>query len=241
MARFRSRPRLIREIIWSELLLGGILLGALLVEITRKLAPHLVGDGVAIPVYLFATVSYLVALRHVVRRGFVDLITRFDDLAQRTGETDVLAFKDSTAFHEYLKHRFATANRVKVTHFSSRSIDASDDLYRAIAGELLTRGCAYHRVICDALSDEVWAEQIRWLEEHKDRPFVLHYLPTVAVGAKMKLLDIMIIDDSEVCFGGGYRSGLWFPVICVRNHEFVRFFCRLLRVSDRPEYHNQHI
>jgi hypothetical protein len=217
--------RTLKEIPWGEITLILVAVAATAVEVVRNLVPSSsIVQALGFPVFLFALVTYLVTSRHVTQRGYADLMARFDDLAQRSGDTDIIAFKDSTGFHEYVKHRFLIANRVKVTHFSARSIDASDDFYHTIAGDLLKRGCAYHRVIADALSDELWTEQIAWLEEHRDKPFVLHYLPTVAVAQHMKLLDVMIIDDVEVCFGGGYRSGLRFPVICVRNREFAQFF-----------------
>jgi hypothetical protein len=221
----RRTLRAVRDIKWGEVTMVFIAVAAIAMEIVRKFSPAPNGaESLAIPAFLFAIVTYLVTSRRATHQAYVELMARFDDVAQRSGETSIAAFKDSTEFHEYIKHRFLVANRVKVTHFSSRTIDASDTTYHELASDLLKRGCAYHRIVCDATSKELWTEQIRWLVDFKNAPFVLHYLPSVAVDPKMKLLDIMLIDDTEVCFGGGYRSGLRFPVISVRNREVAQFF-----------------
>jgi hypothetical protein len=225
MAKFRKLLQSRREVRWGEVTLVVIAIAAIAADVAGNLHPgSIIARLPGIPLFLFTLVGYLISIRQVTYDGFRELSLRFDDLAKRTGDTDIVVFETSTEFHEYLQTRFLAARRVKVTHFSSRSMDASDDSYRILAGKLLERGGAYHRVIGDALGADFWKDQQWWLNEYGAQPFVLHYLPSVAIAKHTKLLDLMLIDDAEVCFGGGYRNGLRFPVISIRNREFVQFF-----------------
>lgn len=161
--------------------------------------------------------SELEALQKQVRLAVVE------SRAERI--TSVRRFQSPTDFHAYVGERFAAAKEVRVTHFSAGVTELTTDEYRNIVDAFLNRGGIYRRVLADTRSARVWREQKRMLDLYgeKRQHFMLHFLPFLAVN-DMKALDIMIIDEEEVCIGGGYTQGFTVPVIAIRDPAVVKFF-----------------
>lgn len=139
------------------------------------------------------------------------------------GSGEVRTFTGPSEFHEYLRLRFPLANSVQVTHFSSGTRELASTEYRDILKDFVDRGGTFRRVIVDTLTREVWEKQRDFLITHAQKNVFLHYLAEVAV-EKIKLLDIMVIDNVEVCLGGGYSMGFQYPTISIRHPEIVTFF-----------------
>jgi hypothetical protein len=137
-------------------------------------------------------------VREAVQQASERHAQALENLDDAVRATAVRTFANQSEFHVYIRSRFSTASRIQVTHFASRSLSMHHAEYRNIADEFITRGGKYYRVICDSLDPEIWRDQQEWMTKYADKQFFLHYLRHVAVD-NMKLMDIMLIDDDEVC------------------------------------------
>jgi len=150
---------------------------------------------------------------------------QLDRLVREKQISSVISFDSSAAFHDYIAHRFAAAKEVRVTHMSSGVTELLTPDYLKIMDTFIRRGGIYHRMLCHTASVEVWEAQKTAIETYSnsEKQFLLHYLPNFSI-ERMQAVDLMLIDDAEVCFGGGYTMGLAPPVIAIRDPNIVRFF-----------------
>lgn len=137
----------------------------------------------------------------------------------------VRAFSNAADFHAYISELFDQATEVRVTHVSSGTTELLTDEYIKIMDAFIKRGGIYRRIFCNTKSVDVWSTQQAMLDKYSDTPqqFMLHYLANLNVD-DMQGVDLMLIDDKEVCLGGGYKQGFAFPVIAIREPAVVRFF-----------------
>jgi len=208
-------------------LLTGIIIAAAILLIGNNVAPEWTRRLTVnlLPLFAIAAcgqMAVLLSLFFLNRAATQQLIAQLQTRSLGSGE--VRTFVGPTEFHAYLALRFPLALVVQVTHFSSGTRESSGKDYEAVLDEFVMRGGTFRRVIVDTLSPHVWEAQRDFLQKYASNPGIfLHYLEEVAID-RMKALDIMLIDDVEVCLGGGYSMGYEYPTISIRHPEIVTFF-----------------
>ncbi|HYK04110.1 MAG TPA: hypothetical protein VE974_20325 [Thermoanaerobaculia bacterium] len=210
---------------------------AALIYLLNQVAPEYATTLMTRLIPLFVVVTCIQgALMHakLVHRGDA-MMRMLEEMQQKLGSAlaelrahpmpTVRVFTNAADFHAYIEERFATAVEVRVTHFSAGSSELLDDAYQRSMDSFIRRGGIYRRVIADTFSEEVWQAQKLMLDTYADsrQQFKLHFVPFISVN-DIKILDMMLIDDTELCLGGGYTQGLVIPVISIREPTVVKFF-----------------
>jgi hypothetical protein len=229
LAPFRSVGSAIASVA-TYLLTGYIALAAVLL-IASYVAPRYISVIGAnfVPQFVLVACLQLALLHWYYWRNIAvtsQLIAQLQTRALGSGE--VRTFTGPSEFHQYLGLRFPLATIVQVTHFSSGTRELASAEYGDILKVFVERGGIFRRVIVDTLSRDVWEKQREFLATHVGKSVFLHYLAEVHV-EKIKLLDIMLIDNVEVCLGGGYSMGYQYPTISIRHPEIVAFFAGYYR------------
>jgi hypothetical protein len=194
--------------------------------IARQIAPDRVAPLAVdfVPQFVLIVCAQLAVLHAYYRRNISVTARLIAQLQTRAlGSGDIRTFAGPKEFHDYLRVRFELARVVQVTHFSAGTNEITSDDYRDIVAKFVERDGIFRRVVVDTLNREVWERQRDFMAAYGSKSAFLHYLPEVVV-QRIKLMDIMLIDDGEVCLGGGYSIGYQYPTITIRHPEVVAFF-----------------
>ena len=134
------------------------------------------------------------------------------------------SFNSGNEFDNYLANRFKTAKSVKVIHVNSQTSNKRDNRrYYEILEDFVKSGKSFRRVFSDTTNIDLY----KWMKEdlikfQKDKYF-LHLLDKVKI-QDIRTIGVMLIDDEEVCLGGGYITSFQKPTISVKNRNVVKFF-----------------
>jgi hypothetical protein len=211
--------------------LTGVVAAAAGLLIATSIAPERVSKiaSIFLPIFAIAVCVQLAMLHAYYWRSVSTTSQLIAQLQTRAlGAGEVRTFTGPSEFHDYLALRFPLATFVQVTHFSSGTRELASQEYHEVLEAFVRRGGIFRRVIVDTLTPSVWEKQKSFLTTYDTKNVFLHYLAEVAV-ERIKLLDIMLIDNVEVCLGGGYSSGYQYPTISIRHPEIVAFFADYYR------------
>jgi len=134
------------------------------------------------------------------------------------------SFTSGVEFDNYLDNRLKKATIVKVLHINSQTSNKRENRrYYEIIDNFVRSGKCFRRIFSDSNNSDVY----KWMKEdllkfQKDKYFI-HLLDKLKV-YNIRTIGIMLIDDEEVCFGGGYVTSFEHPTISVKNFNIVKFF-----------------
>jgi hypothetical protein len=140
------------------------------------------------------------------------------------------AFVSGELFDDYLAYRFQRANDVKIIHISSSVSDEnSERRYHEILDKYIKSGKILQRIFSDTTNKNVFKWILQDLKDYEKNKHFIYFLEEIKVGKilqadEVRTQGIMIIDDNEVCLGGGYITSSKIPTISVRNKTFARFY-----------------
>ena len=140
------------------------------------------------------------------------------------------AFTSGDAFDNYLANRFKEASSVKVIHINSQTSDKRKNRrYYEILEDFVKSGKNFRRIFSDTTNKDVF----KWMKEDlikfKNDKYFIHLLDKMKIH-NIRTIGVMLIDDEEVCLGGGYMTSFQHPTISIKNKNIVKFF------SDYFEY-----
>jgi len=146
-------------------------------------------------------------------------------------------FSSGEEFDSYLANRFERAKEVNVIHISAFTSDKrAKRRYYGIVDKFVKSGKIFRRIFCNTSNKDVFLWIKEDLEAYQNYRYFIYFLGSITID-KMRTLGIMIIDDDEVCLGGGYTSGIRHPTISIQNPDIVRFYMDYfgcLRGESRP-------
>lgn len=133
------------------------------------------------------------------------------------------AFNTGEEFDDYLRHRLNTAKQVNVIHFSSTQSSPERAYVDIIDKFVDQKKGIFKRIIADSTL-KVYEWSYMELIRHKDSAYSVFLLDTIKISDAMRTMGVMIIDEDEVCFGGGYQNSFKHPTISIQNRDIVRFY-----------------
>jgi uncharacterized membrane protein YhdT len=138
------------------------------------------------------------------------------------------SFRSGEEFDKYLESRFQTAHDVKIIHISSLSSgeparEREGRNYHKIVKAFIERGGILRRIFSDTSNKEVFQWIIDDLHEYKGHKCFIYFLKGVKVD-RISTLGVMIIDENEVCLGGGYVTSFKNPTVAIKNRDLVKFY-----------------
>jgi len=142
-------------------------------------------------------------------------------------DTKLNLFETKEKFDDYLKERLKDAKQVKVIHMSSESESSEGEVekkkYLKIIEEFVKSGKIFQRILCANNNDKItkWIKDD--LDQYKNYKYYVYYMNKARVN-DIRILGFMIIDEDEVCLGGGYKKIIENPTISIRNSKITKFF-----------------
>ncbi len=134
------------------------------------------------------------------------------------------SFTSGEDFDNYLANRFKEALSVKVIHINAQSSGGQRRRrYDKIVEKFVKSEKIFIRIFSDTSNKEVY----RWIKEDlgrfQDYKYFIHLIDKIKI-EDIRTIGIMIIDDDEVCLGGGYKTSFTHPTIAIKNKNIVKFF-----------------
>ena len=145
---------------------------------------------------------------------------------------DLITFDNHDAFHKYLTNRFDYAKEVQVISLASFQ-QKENERYYGILNNFVKNGGKYTRIFSDTDNPEVFDYILKELKNYEQHQFSVSILEKVFLTCDIQLIQIMIIDEKEVCLGGTYKSYFDHPVITIRHKLIVKFFIDYLTYLSR--------
>lgn len=133
------------------------------------------------------------------------------------------AFSSGEEFDDYLKHRLNSAKELSIIHFSSTLSSSERDYVSIIDKFVDDRKGIFKRIIADSTA-KVYEWNYTELVRHKNSTYLVFLIDKIKIPGDMRTMGVMIIDDDEVCLGGGYRNFFTNPTISIQNKEIVKFY-----------------
>lgn len=157
--------------------------------------------------------------------GWMGWLVRGLMARKRPSSFEVHVFPSARQFDAYLERRWRKAESVKAVHLSSKTLISRtpNTAYVDMLDNFVRSGGIYQRVISASGHPEILEDAEEFLRKHAGRRISIYVLPKVIVDG-MRVLKIMLIDDSEVCLGGGLDSVMPRNTISIRQPEIVAFF-----------------
>jgi hypothetical protein len=172
--------------------------------------------------YTYITLSFLLLIG--VGEAMVIHI-KIDKLLQNS--TQINYYSTGKDFDRYLKLRLRTAESLKIINISAEAIAAHPRkrAYKKIIHNYVKQNKPFSRIIANASPDsdlykEMVSEVLKYHEQHKHS---VHMLPSVHLD-QGRLHGVMLIDDTEVCLGGSYRSQTQVNTICIQDIQIAKFY-----------------
>lgn len=133
-------------------------------------------------------------------------------------------FQTGDEFDDYLNSRLNRAKEIRVIHISSGT--SKDRNYPSIIESFIKKGKSFSRIFSDSANPDVVAWIWNDLKKYKDsnHNFFIYCLKDIRVEKETRTMGIMLIDDTEVCLGGGYHMKRTQPTVCFRDPAVVEFF-----------------
>ncbi|XOF34402.1 MAG: hypothetical protein ACL93V_03645 [Candidatus Electrothrix sp. YB6] len=200
--------------VYSENTIVGIALTALAIFFGQVIFPEQVKGLIEylIPLFIIVACLEILFIRENLKKFNCD------------SEFEYNSFNSGEEFDNYLANRFKTANSVKVLHVDAQTIPKRENRrYYDIADDFIKSGKSFRRIFSDTSNADVY----QWMQEdlekfQKDRYFA-HLLDKVTIH-NIRTIGIMLIDDEEVCLGGGYVTSFKHPTISIKHPDIVKFF-----------------
>jgi hypothetical protein len=200
--------------IYSENTIAGIAIAALVIFFGQIIFPEQVKSltGYFVPLFIIVACIELLFIR--------DNLKRFN----RNSDFEYKSFSSGDEFDNYIANRFKTANSVKVIHVDAQTISKRENRrYYDILDDFIKSGKSFRRIFSDTSNIDVY----HWMREdllkfQKDKYFI-HLLDKVKIH-DIRTIGVMLIDDKEVCLGGGYVNSFQYPTISIKNSNIAKFF-----------------
>ena len=200
--------------VYSENTIVGIALTALAIFFGQIIFPEQVKvlTEYLIPLFIIVACLEILFIRENLKKLSCD------------AEFEYNSFNSGEEFDNYLANRFKTANSVKAIHIDAQTIPKRENRrYYEIADDFIKSGKSFRRIFSDTDNGDVY----QWMQEdlvkfQKDKYFA-HFLDKVIVH-DIRTIGIMLIDDDEVCLGGGYITSFKNPTISIKHPDIVKFF-----------------
>jgi hypothetical protein len=137
---------------------------------------------------------------------------------------DYQSFNTGEEFDNYLSYRVKSAKSIKVVHVSSQILgEGNYRRYCKIMHDFIKAGNSVTRVFAETDNIDIY----KWVKDdllaYQNDRFFAHLLDKVQV-RDLRTIGIMLIDEEEVCLGGGYVSSFQDPTISVKNKQIFKFF-----------------
>ncbi|WP_020585975.1 hypothetical protein [Desulfobacter curvatus] len=202
--------------IYSENTIIGIAIIALIVFFSQLIYPEKAKVLIEYLIPLFIIVVCLEIL--FMRENFKNMGNKLNV------DFEYQAFNTGGEFDNYLANRFKAAKSVKVVHINSQTSNKRENRrYYEIMSDFVKAGNSFRRVFSDATNIDVY----KWMKEdllaYKNDKYFVHLLDKIKIH-NIRTIGIMIIDEEEVCLGGGYVTSFQNPTISVKNKQIVKFF-----------------
>jgi len=133
-------------------------------------------------------------------------------------------FNSGDEFDNYLANRFKIAKSVKVIHVNSQTSDKRQNRrYYEIMNDFVNAGNSFRRIFADTTNIDVYKWMKEDLQTFQNNKYFIHLLDKVKIH-NIRTIAVMLIDDEEVCLGGGYVTSFQKPTISIKNKQIVKFF-----------------
>jgi hypothetical protein len=132
-------------------------------------------------------------------------------------------FRSGVEFDDYLQDRTNSAKQVRIIHFSSTVSNLERKYVKIIDEFVEVKKGVFQRIIADS-TKEVYNWNFTELVHHKDSSYHVFLIDKIKIPVNMRTMGVMIIDDDEVCLGGGYQNFFVNPTISIKNHEITKFY-----------------
>ena len=206
--------------VYYENTLLTVIFMALAVFFGQAIFPEKIGtiSGFLIPLFIIVICLEIYFIRTRLTNELVIIKGRIDN------KFEYQSFSSGETFDNYLANRFSKVKEIKVIHISSSTSDKrSGRKYYEILDDFIISGGKFRRIFSGTFNKDVF----RWIREdldrYKDKKYFIHCLDKVIID-EISTLGVMIIDDEEVCIGGGYMTSFKEPTISIRNSNIVRFY-----------------
>jgi hypothetical protein len=134
------------------------------------------------------------------------------------------SFTSGEDFDNYLANRFKEASSIKVIHINAQSSGGQRGRrYDEIVEKFVKSGKIFRRIFSDTSSKEVYRWIRKDLERFQEDKYFIHLIDKIKI-EDIRTIGIMIIDDDEVCLGGGYKTSFTHPTIAIKSKNIVKFF-----------------
>jgi hypothetical protein len=133
------------------------------------------------------------------------------------------AFNSGEEFDDYLSHRLNSAKQVCIIHFSSTYSNAERKYVDIVDRFVDDKKGIFKRIIADSTIN-VYKWNYIELVRHRNSAYFVFLIDKIKIPQDMRTMGVMIIDDNEVCLGGGYQNFYVNPTISIQNKEIVRFY-----------------
>ena len=142
-------------------------------------------------------------------------------------ETHLIPFNSKREFNDYLRFRLRRARHLRIIHMSSDTSypDPQKGGYHEIIKKFVTKEeNTLERIIPNPTDNK---NVINWikddLKKYKGLKYSVFFKKNVYL-ENIRLMNIMIIDNDEVCLGGGYKIASKIPTISIKNTNIASFY-----------------
>lgn len=198
--------------VYSENTIVGIALAALVIFFGQVIFPE----------HIKVLTEYLIPLFIIVACLEILFIRENLKSLNRDSEFEYKSFNSGDEFDNYLANRFKTANSVKVIHVNSIP-KIENRRYHDIASDFIKSGKSFRRIFSDTSNVDVFQWMLEDLVTFQKDKYFAHLLNNVTIH-NIRTIGVMLIDDEEVCLGGGYVTSFKSPTISIKHPEIVKFF-----------------
>lgn len=205
--------------IYSENTLVGLIITAVVAFFGITIFPDFGTKIISFLIPLFIIVVCIEILR--IRKNIEIIKNKTDDSLK------FIFFISGEEFDDYLRTRLRNVKDLKIVHFSTGGILSEESnpnrrIYLSIIDNFIENGGRFQRVFADTVDGQIFKDSRIELEKYKTKKYYSFFFDKVLI-KEGRIHNIMIIDNEEVCLGGGYYNLFEYNTISIRHKEFTKF------------------
>lgn len=237
------------EKLYNNKVILAIVVGGLVVLISKPFFPKFaqVVESFLIPAFIVIVCFEILIIRINLSSDFEKVIKKielledykkseFDEIIKKTQSIkdqiqlgyQFKAFDSGEQFDDYLNFRVNQAKVIKVIHLNSFPSSSTDQSYEKRSYNNIIEGFlkskkTFHRIYCKSDNPNIQDWIRSDLQKYEHLNHLIYYLDKIEL-TNIRTISVMIIDEEEVCLGGGYKTSYKHPTIAIKNKEIVQFY-----------------
>lgn len=210
-----KKPKMIEKIYNNNTRIGLALI-ALLIFFFKSIRPDFTSEpeSYLIPIFIIVVLIELYILNN-----------KIDKNQDKT--SSIRYFTSGEEFDTYLRKRLKSVEDLKIVHFSEGGVISdphpSKRSYVEILDAYIMKGNRFQRIFADTKSDMIFKDTKSDFNRYKNLRYFSYLLESIEV-KEGRFENIMIIDNEEVCLGGGYTTTAKFNTISIKDNLLTGYY-----------------